>query len=295
MEGHRGDGRGSKRESFSRESWGVEQTRKAVGYHVIHRLVDDRGIARTPTALRVASTIIREQGKDRGLVCYRFADTHAHSMLDGSREDAGKFARYSESSLRGRLAIPVPFERSRIRPIGDEKHGFNTLRYQFKQEAHHGTCFDELHEGSSLPDLLGMRMDAPWLVERARRLFPRLTRAMLLEWLGVPELDAVVPDLQWLTDAAAAVWLLPELAGDALGNVLARRAAVHLRDRIGPAADAHEVADLLGISRRSVDRYRSQPVDPHHVRAVELQLKLRTFVRGRSGLLVPESEASLTR
>ena len=66
-------------------------------------------------------------------MAFRVADTHAHALVVGTREEAGQLALFVEAGLRKGLGIPVPFERCRIRPINDERHLANTLRYLFKQ------------------------------------------------------------------------------------------------------------------------------------------------------------------
>jgi len=241
-------------------------------------LADERGIARAPAELRIGARVLLRQGKDRGLVAFRIADTHVHALVVGSRVEAGKLALYAETCLRRHLRIPIPFERCRVRPIDNERHLLHALRYIFRQEAHHGTAFDEAHDGSSLPDLLGLRLGAAWIASRVRRLLPRLKRGTLMEWLGVPALHDVEPDLRLLADAAAAAWGVPTLHGGSVAHVRARRAAVQLLDRLVPGASA---LDLRGLHPRSIARYRSQPVNAADLNAVEQQLKLRALLRAR--------------
>ena len=160
------------RGSHSRESWAESETKVAIAFHITMRLATSRGIARSPADLRLGSWTVIRQGRKRGLLAFRFADTHLHVIVVGSRELAGKVAFYTEASLRKRLGILVPFERARIRPIDDERHLVNALRYVLLQEDHHGTAFDVAHDGSSLPELIGMRADGGWLVKRTRERCP---------------------------------------------------------------------------------------------------------------------------
>ena len=70
-----------------------------LGYHIMMRLHFDTGIARKAPALRKASAIVNQHGKDRGLAAHRFADTHLHTLVIGDRVQAGKFALYTEASV----------------------------------------------------------------------------------------------------------------------------------------------------------------------------------------------------
>jgi hypothetical protein len=263
---------------FSREEWAAEQTRSAIGYHVTLRLADDGGIARTPGGLRVASRLVLKHGEERGLVAHRFADNHEHSLLLCTREEAGTFANVVEGALRRCLHIGVPFQPARIRRIADERHLTNSFPYLFRQEEHHGTAFDLLHDGSSLLDLLGMRMGSPWLAPRVRAALPRLNRDTLVEWLDAPGLDDEPMDVHYLADAAAGAWGVPDLRGNSAPSIRARRVAIHMLDRLAPNLG---VMSTLGIPTRSAWRYRHEVVSDAEIRAVELQLKLRGLIDRR--------------
>lgn len=275
--------RGRGGEWFTRSSWAEEQTRNTIGYHVTMRLADDGGIARTPDALRLASRLVLRFGEHRGLAAHRIADNHGHSLLLGSRETAGMFARVVEGAWRKRLRIGVPFQPCRIRPIVDERHFVRSMPYVFRQEDHHGTAFDELQDGSSLLELLGMRLGAHWLAPRVRAAMPRLNRTTLLEWLGAPGLDDEPMEVRHLPDATAAAWGVGDLHGNDVRSIRARRVAVHTLDRIAPNEG---VDSTLGISPRSAMRYRREEISPAELRAVELQLKLRNHVERRHALIV---------
>ncbi len=245
---------------------------------------DDRGIARDPAGLRLASRILFEHGLARGLVAFRVADTHVHVLAATSRQGAGELARYAQSSLRQRLGIPVAFERARIRPIADEAHLRNALRYLLRQESHHGTDLDPAHDGSCLPDFLGMRdLGGVRALERLRTLLPRLSAAELRTWASLPAYSQVEPNPGLLPDAAAAAFGLPDVKGTSDAHHLARVCAAHAV----PLPSA-EVARLLYTGQRTVQRYRQTPAAPERVRAVLLQLRLRTTLRARA---IPWDEA----
>ena len=220
-----------------------------------------------------------QHGESRGLVAFRIADTHVHALIVGTREEAGRFALFAEAGLRKRLRIPVAFERCRIRAVDSERHLANTLRYIFKQEEHHDTAFDLAHDGSSLPDLLELRVVAPWILKRVRQLLPRLKRAVILGWLQAPRFETIEPDVARLADAAAAVWSLDGVAGLTEAHANARRAAVHVFDRLGNRSVS--AAHVLQIPVRSVTRYRSEQVSAAALHAVESQLRLRTYLQQR--------------
>lgn len=242
------------------------------------RLSDQRGIAREPGRLRLASRLLFEHGRARGLVAFRIADTHAHALVSTSREHAGRFAQCAESSLRQRLALPVGFEPARIRPLANEAHLRNAVKYLLRQESHHGTDFDPAHDGSSLPDFLGMRhIGGDAALARLRDLLPRLTQAELLGWASLPRLLDAEPDPLLVGDAAAAAFGLPDVRGPSDTHHLARLAAAH-----AVQLPSDGLARILGVCRRGVQRYRRTPIAPEIVRAVVLQLHLRTALRSRT-------------
>lgn len=259
-----------------RARWELEDGSPVVGYHITMRLLYDTGIARKPAALRKASSVVLRHGEDRGLLAYSFADTHLHSVVTCDRIDAGKFALYTEAGLRKRMHIRVPFERCRIRPIGSERYLGNTLRYLFRQGEHHGTTFDRAHDGTSLPDLIGLRVGAPWLAERVVEAIPRLRLSSLAELMGVDGIDEAEPDLALIAEAAAAAFGLETLRGNGTPQHRARAAAVQVLDALAPSSDVRE---LLGVSARSVSRYRAEEADAAALRAVERQVRLRSLLR----------------
>ena len=268
----------SRTDSFTREGWAKDEARRSIAFHVMMRLVTMGAIARTKGALRLASQLALRAGKYRGLLAHRFADTHLHALLNGTRAEAGMFARVVESALRRVLRLNAPFERCHIRAIHDERHLLHVLRYILRQEVHHGTAFDEAHDGSSLPELLGMRLGAEWLAPRVQAALPRVHRQTILGWLELPDLETGDADLALLAEAAAAAWGVGSLEGSTARHARAKRAAVHLLDRLAPRMNA---ARAVGIPHRSAARYRKDRVDEAELRAVERQLRLRTHLSRR--------------
>lgn len=185
------------------------------------------------------------------------------------------FARYALSALRKRLSIAVPFEPARMRPITSERHLLNAARYVFTQEVHHETSFDVAHDGSSLPELLGLRIEAGQASKRLRRLLPRLTRETVRSWFAVGPFESCDPDLGQLRDAAAAAFGVDYSGSDEPIQRKLRRAAAHVARELAPAA---VVAATLGITPRAVQRYLVEPVPASELKAVERQLRLRSFL-----------------
>lgn len=250
--------------------------KRAIAVHMTARLQDDAGIARDESGLREASRILTEHGDPRGLLAHRMADTHLHVLLACSRADAGMFARYALSGLRKRLGLGQRFEPARMRPVTSERHLLNGLRYVFTQEAHHGTSFDRAHDGSSLPEILGLRVETGQASRRVRRLLPRLTRESARAWLGIGDFEATVPNLALLRGAAAAAFGLDYTGSDEPAQRVVRWVAAHVAAQLAPGTD---IAALLDVSPRCVQRYLREAPAEKALRAVELQLRLRTFLQ----------------
>lgn len=271
----------------------IETDRAAIGYHLSFRSVDERNVARTPAELRLASRLLFHHGAPRGLVAFRVADPDVHVFVAGRRAMADRLARHVQWALKRSLRISVPFERARIRPLVDLRHLFNSLRGVFRKEQHHGIDLDPAHDGSSLPDLLGMRIieGTSVVALRLRSLLPRLARATLFEWLGFDSLRWGRPDLRLLADAAAAARGLPSLAGLSRAHHEARLGAVHLFGQ----APASDVGSLLGVGARTIERLRVQHVPPAVVTATARQLHLRTLLRRREEPDRPTTDLSSDR
>lgn len=241
-----------------------------IGFHVTMRLADDRPIATTMPDRRTLARVVLGQGSARGLLAFGAADNHLHAELATDRETAGAFCRYVGSALRGRLRLAVPFEPARIRPLEDQRHAYATFRYALRQDARHDLHLDPAREGTSLPDLLGLRVLDASLVGRVRRHLPRVQESELAAALP-PGLQQGDIDLAFLADAAAAAFALADLRSRQLHAVHARRAAVHAVGRL----PVRSVADALCITPRAVHLLRLLPTDTRAVDAVRRQARLR--------------------
>ena len=251
----------------------------AIAHHIMLRLVDSRVIAPTEPARCVLARSILGVGRDLGLLAFRGSDIHVHVEAVCSRRAAGELARRAELSLGRRLALPVSFERARIKAVGDQRHLANLFDYLMRQEDRHGTALDPDFTASSLPDLLGMRVLGGYTMDRVCQHLPRVRRPQLLSYLGVCDLDAAPLSLDHLADAAAAAFGLLDLGSNRREAVRARRAAAQAALSLGTA---EAVAAKLGVKVRAIHRLRTQPVAPAAVAAVKLQLRRRS---ARAGLV----------
>lgn len=249
-----------------------------VGFHIVMRLENDWPIARAMDTLRCAARLLVKHGDKCGLFAYRVADTHIHVLLLCDRRTAGSFAHAAESALRQTLHLPVPFEPARILPITSLRHLANALRYVLRQEQHHDTCFDPSHEGSSVQDLLGMRiLPNDRSAQRVNKMLPRLTRAEVLSWIGAESLDSIAPDPRLAPDAALATVGLSSFVGRSFQHIVARRLLVHQWQHLSALREV-----LPDWGARAVRHLRSSTVDPRLAKAMVMQLRYRTWVAAGS-------------
>jgi len=262
----------------------------ALAWHLMMRLADSRVIARSPRERRVVAHTLFARGEGDGLLAFRVADTHIHSLLTCTRSRAGQFARHAASSLRQQLDLPVAFG-THFRAVLDQRHLYNTFRYVLRQEERHQTHLDPTHDGSSLLDLVGLRVIAPWNIQRVRTLLPRVQSAELHAILGVdlqPELLPVDLRIETLGNDSqvtrTGVEHLRESAEAAIGTAnLGHRGPVATAARAATANIARaaglshrRIAGLLALDERSVRRLLDRPFDPTMSRAIALQLRLRS-------------------
>ncbi len=267
-----------------------------IAYHLILRPKADRGIANTARALRDAARLTFEQGERYGLLAFRIVDSHAHVLLACTRAETGRFAQRLGSCLTQTLPVLGGFGPGRVLAINDRRHLANALRYVFRQEEHHGVWLDPAHDGSSLPDLLGLRcVVAPSLARRVLTLLPRLSDDEMVPWLGNTGWQRCLPAPGQLLEASAAALGLPDLGGRSPRQKLARATAVHATAQVAKRLAAHDssqaalalraldnergaLAQLLGTSVDTICRARSLAVDPALKEAVIAQWCLRTRI-----------------
>jgi hypothetical protein len=241
-----------------------------VGFQVVLRAVDDRILAPTVAARRAFAGVVRRIGRPRGLYGFGLADTHGHAVLICDAPALGRFVHDVRLSLTSTLELPIA--EADVRKIRDTWHAESLVRYVHRQDVEHGANLDPLREGTSLPDLLGLRPSGLWMADRLRVVAPRVGRVHLLEHWGISKLEEAF-DLDALADSGAAAIGRGDLRGNTPDAVAARIACVHA----GTATTA-ELADALSITTRSVRELRLLAPDPKLVRAVRLQMGLRAAI-----------------
>ncbi|MES2638366.1 MAG: hypothetical protein V4850_02760 [Myxococcota bacterium] len=241
-----------------------------LGYQVVFRAEADRILAPDVASRRVFARVVARIGRPHGLFGFGLADTHGHCALACDLARVNRFVHDARLALSHHLRLPMVAPA--VHPIRDTWHAESVLAYVHRQDEHHGVGTDPLREGTSLPDLCGLRPSGLWLADTVRALLPRVRRADLLAQWGLVALDEA-EHLELLAEAGAAAIGAPALSGRADDTVAARRACVHATDA-GPNA----LAEALGIAARTVRHLRGQAPDPRLVRAVRLQMGLRAAI-----------------
>jgi hypothetical protein len=252
-----------------------------LAFHANFAFADRRVIAPSRTARRALARQLGRLASAFPIMAFSCADTHIHLLVLGERAVAVEVGRRLKAFLVNLVPDPGAFTPLHCEPVQTQSHLVRAFHYVLGQDAHHGARADLLHEGTNLPDLLGLRLVACATRPLVRAHLPRVTRAALLEQLGVEELSAVVTSaVDELADCAAAARALPDLRGRSPAAVSLRHAAVHASD-----APATSLADALSCSASTVRRWRQTPPDEALLRAVQLQVDLRR-------LLLPRLEAA---
>ncbi len=258
--------------------------------HAILRLVDGRVLVRSAAERRLAAMVFIRHGARRRMLAFRIADDHAHMVVACSRAEAGELCAGLKTALGRRLAHGSSFDSTRYVAIADQRHLMNAIRYVLRQEARHGLELDPCHDGSSLPDLVGLRVAGSRCAADLAVLAPRLRPAELWSHCGMPDLREVQPMFSQIGEAAAAACPLPDLAGRGAATVAAKRAAVQVaQHHVPPSA----LCAQLEVSARTLRRLRSERHDPHLARAIALQLKLRTALASSAALESARAAAAL--
>jgi hypothetical protein len=247
-----------------------------LGYHIMLRLTDDRVLAPSTAERRTLARQVFRAARPFAMTAFRAADNHVHLEVIGDERAAIEVARRTKIALVTGLGLEVAFERARLKPIFDQAHLGAVVGYMFNQEAHHGIGCDPWFDASNLLDLLEMRLIGAHTRGVFTELLPRFDRNRLLGFFRAGPIDAAPIDVCDLADAAAAAFALPALAGRSVTTVRARRAAVQ-------AVRAHhttaEIAAALGVEPRSVRKLATCRAEAAAVRAVELQMRLRSALR----------------
>jgi hypothetical protein len=249
----------------------------ALGHHLTMRLLDDRPIASDAASRRRAARAIYRVGTGLGLLAFAIADTHMHVVAVANRLEAGELARRIEISLHRQLRPGARFQPMRSRPIVDQWHLYRAVMYVLRQLEHHAPQLDPLHEGTSLPELIGMRVLDRTTPDLVRLLLPRLELSDFEAQLGIATADAgsaAPTDVDVLGDAVAGAFGLT----NGVVSARARRAAAHAATDVTAAA----LARILDAHPSSIARARAASADAVAVRAVRRQLAARLELARRS-------------
>ncbi|MFN2168145.1 MAG: hypothetical protein ACK2U9_18030 [Anaerolineae bacterium] len=243
-----------------------------LGHHIRIRLEDSRVIAHSADQQRVVARVVLAQGQACGLLAFGLPDTHLHLQARCDLRAAGRLSQRVGASLKQRLGLPVRFVTYPHEPIRDQRHLFNTLRYVLTQHVRHGLDPRAVLEATNLPDLIGLRLLGGYTRDHIARCLPRVQRATFLEWAGLTGLQSAEGPLDEVLAATLAATALPRLTGRSVPVLQARRA---LMEVVGPRLPTADLAALLGVTERTLYRFKHHPVDMALVRAIRLQLGLR--------------------
>jgi len=189
------------------------------------------------------------------------------------RANAGEFARRVEISLQYHLDLHTGFAEAHLRDVRDQHHLQRAFHYILEQRERHNLPLDPFHDGSSLPNLVGLRFGLGDLKGRVRDRIPRLDLGGLGDRYGVAnprdthfrleDLPASVQSATLSTmDENPRTTLIKAAAAQALGTQFSRE----------------EVCEALKISARQVSRLRQRPVPAPLVTALRNQLSLRAAI-----------------
>lgn len=246
---------------------------QAIGYHLISKLANGAVIAPTLAERRIVASIVLEQGRRGRVLCFNLPDTHLHLENLAQERESVELMRRIEISISKRLRLGVRFQPVHPEPIRSQSHLFNCFDYILKQQARHGLNWDPFHDASNLPDLLGLRTLGAHTVENVKRYLPRVDRRLLLSYLGIQELRPANGPLPLLREATLAASGLVNFERTGVRGRIARTAAVYVA---GHGVSLQELASTLEVGQRTVSRLRREPLDESLVRAIQLQLALRS-------------------
>ncbi|MES2643651.1 MAG: hypothetical protein V4850_29465 [Myxococcota bacterium] len=263
-----------------------------LGFHLVFRAVDSRVLASDPAAQRALAVTTHRVGEGFGLYAFRAAGDHFHVTALCDRAAAGRFAQALGSALTQALDLPSGFAPTFLKPMEHQGHVEEAFAYVHRNAEKHGVGNDPLHEGSSLPGLLGLRLVPPGFIPRVRRLLPRVHRAQLLGLLGVVELEPCVR-VDLLADAAAGAVGLAALDRGAL-STRGRAAAVRLAL---PTVPITAIAEALDLTERSIRRLRVERAEPEPEldRMIALRMGHRSGLGDRARLDLPPQTRTVRR
>ncbi len=239
-------------------------------WHVMMRLRRDAVIAPSPEHRRAVARVFHRKGQSFGLLAFSAADTHLHSLVCCGRKDAGEFARRVEISLHYHIPLHIGFSPAHLVPMRDQQHLERTFHYIHNQQKRHGLKNDPFHDGSSLSDLLGLRVGFPWPGRVMEEQLPRVRVEDLWVHLDQDAIETFTNEEEDLLSIG-----LSATGGRAEHQrdlAVARAAVIQL---VGAGTSTAELAFRLGCGKSAINRLRNRRVPSSLLDAVTLQLKIR--------------------
>lgn len=251
----------------------------ALAYHLGIRRLDNAVLAQSRhQRIRLVRSVL-QQGRDLGLVVFGLGDHHAHLKTCGTAAEAQELGRRLALSFGRLLRVSTGIVRTFIKPVEGGRYLYTLFRYVLEQPERHGNAVDPSCEGTSLPDLLGLRPAGSFVASAVRALLPRVDRPALLRLAGVsslaPPTGFQADELLPATLAAAA---LPELRGHGSEAQDARRAAMVVAEG---QLENKSLAELLSIGESTFYRLRARKPVETLVEAIRGQLGLRSRYQER--------------
>ncbi len=244
----------------------------AFAHHLILRLQDNRVISPTKSEKLVVIRTILKMASNKKLLAFHLADTHIHILLADKRKESGFFSRSLEIAISNVLKLDISFSPAFIKPIEDNQHLKNTFFYILGQIEHHGIQPLGLHECSSIPDLLGLRVLSLQNQIYVNQFLPRVND-LQIQKLAKWNLSTQIDNYDPLPQAAAAVIGQTSINNKSPFSMICKRAAINLaKDFLKPS----ETMDLLEISKSAYYRInREIPLNSIYKNAIRGQLQIR--------------------
>jgi hypothetical protein len=254
------------------------------GTHIVIRLVHDWVLAPSRREQLLLVRMVHPVFGRQPLLAFHCVDTHLHLVLAREHSVAGPIARALENGLRRTITKKVAFETADLVPVADQWHLQNAFWYVLRQIEHHGLVPDPYFEASNIPDLLGLRILGDQTRTNVRNFLPRVRVTGLWQLFGGAPPEPEGCPLEALTVSAAAAVGFEQLVGKHPQIVEAKKAAIRLSR---PLHGANRVGQALALGSSTVRRLAAEPVKEELLRAVRLQIALRTrpLVGGTSGFV----------
>ncbi|MFZ5476372.1 MAG: hypothetical protein ACOZNI_06305 [Myxococcota bacterium] len=228
--------------------------------------------------LALVRAIGRIAGKRVALFC--IVDDHVHLVLFCEERELGRLVQALTFAFRPLAAVPLAA--AFVRRVRDRGHmEWLADEYILKQAPRHGLpVAPATWSGSCFPDLVGARV-VPGLRLCIGDALPRWRLRNGYRAVGLPEVelepasDATVRAFgasRLAAAAASATCALPTLAGKGAPEVLARRAATVLGERVG--VPVSELAFAFGMTPIATARLRSRHVADDLLKATRVRVSL---------------------